>query len=44
MDDKAFMSIIRRALLMIVRAIEKKYGLGNQVVEVGESDNLTQPM
>lgn len=28
MDEKKFMDIIRRALLMIVRAIEQRYGLG----------------
>jgi hypothetical protein len=27
MDDRAFWTLFRRALLMIVRAIEEKYGL-----------------
>lgn len=41
MDERQFMDIIRRALLMIVRAIEKRYGLGGQVVKIGETDSLT---
>lgn len=40
MTEKEFMDIIRRALLMIVRAIEKRYGLGS-VVKVGETDSIT---
>lgn len=42
MEDKEFFSILRRALLMIVRAIEKKYDLGSKEVVIGEKDSLTQ--
>lgn len=40
MDERAFMDIIRRALLMIVRAIEKRYGLG-AVFRPGKDDTVT---
>jgi hypothetical protein len=41
MDERAFMDIIRRALMMIVRAIEKRYGLGGHNVKIQDNDSLT---
>lgn len=41
MTERDFMDIIRRALMMIVRAIEKRYDLGGHTVKVQENDNLT---
>lgn len=39
--DREFMLIIRAALLMIVRAIEKKWMIKTQQsVNIGESDNI----
>jgi hypothetical protein len=41
MDERSFMDIIRRALMMIVRAIEKRYSLGGYTVKIQDNDNLT---
>ena len=41
MNDKELWLAIRRALLMIVRAIEKKYPGKDQVLEVDETASFT---
>jgi hypothetical protein len=44
MDERAFWIIVRRALLSIVGAIERRYGLGTQVItgEVMERTNSSR--
>lgn len=42
MNDKDFWLIVRRALLMVVRAIEKRYKLNEmKVVEIGDTDTIS---
>lgn len=42
MTEAQFMDIVRRALLMIVSAIEKRYGLGKvRTVEILEGDSIS---
>ena len=41
MNDKEFWMMVRRALLMICSAIEKKYPGKDQVLEVDETASFT---